>query len=85
MISICLLLKIGARDFWPHPLLLSFFIFVGLIVMSVLVSLVTIKEYTGSPLPKLKETILKNEGNKTVWALWEILSVVMIILYIFFN
>ena len=84
-IGICSLLKIGGEDFWPHPLLLSFFIFVGLIVMIVLVSLVTMTEYAGSPLPKLKETILKNGGNKMIWVLWAILSVVMIALYIFFN
>jgi SSS family solute:Na+ symporter len=84
-IGICSLLKIGGEDFWPHPLLLSFFIFVGLIVMIVLVSWITMKAYKGSPLPKLKETILKNEGHKMVWALWGILSLVMIGLYIFFN
>ena len=84
-IGIFSLLKIGGDDFWPHPLLLSFFIFAGLIFVIVLVSLVTMKDYERSPLPNLKHTISTFKDSKLIWLLWLTLSTIMVALYIFFN
>jgi SSS family solute:Na+ symporter len=84
-IGFCSLLHFPSADFWPHPLLLSFYIFVGMIIAMALVTILTYKNYEGSPLPKLGETIGKIKDNKLVWALWLILSIVMISLYVFFN
>lgn len=84
-IGLCSLLSFPSADFWPHPLLLSFYIFVGLLLTMVVITLLTAKNYQGSPLPKLGETIGKINDNKLVWVLWLILSIVMIGLYLFFN
>lgn len=84
-IGICVLLGLPNKGFWPHPLILSFFIFVGLIALIIIISIATMKSYRGSPLPALRKTIFQNDSNKVVWSLWIVLSTVMIALYIIFN
>lgn len=84
-IGILALLGIPSKEFWPHPLLLSFFIFTGLMVLIFMISLATTKSYTGSPLPALNKTISLSSSSKLVWSLWILLSIVMVTLYIFFN
>jgi SSS family solute:Na+ symporter len=72
-------------DFWPHPLLLSFYIFTGLMLTMVLITWLFDHQYGGSQLPVINETLGKIKDNKLVWALWGILSIVMLCLYLFFN
>jgi SSS family solute:Na+ symporter len=84
-IGLCSLLAFPSPDFWPHPLLLSFYIFVGLLISMVLITLATSKNYAGSNLPNLATTIGRIKNNRFVWLLWLMLSVVMVGLYIFFN
>ncbi|RZL14811.1 MAG: Na+/glucose cotransporter, partial [Pedobacter sp.] len=69
--------------FWPHYLMLSFFIFAGLLVIAMLISLLdrtpsiyTINEEHQSNIEK---------PDKAVWISWIALAVVMVALYIFFN
>lgn len=66
--------------FWPHYMLLSFFIFGVLFVLAVLISL----------LDRSPQTNMHVEGElprptRRVWVLWILLSIIMIGLYIFFN
>ncbi|RNL52215.1 sodium:solute symporter family transporter [Pedobacter jejuensis] len=69
--------------FWPHYLMLSFFIFAGLLIIAVLISLLdrtpsiyTINEEHQSNIEK---------PDRAVWISWIALAVVMVALYIFFN
>lgn len=66
--------------FWPHYLLLSFYIFAVLFVIAVLITLLDRQPVTNvhveDELPK---------PTRRVWTLWILLIIVMISLYIFFN
>ena len=84
-IGICSLFGIPDREFWPHPLLLSFYIFIGLTILISVITLATDNRYTGSQLPGLTQIRKNKEGQKMVWALWIILTLVMISLYLIFN
>lgn len=84
-IGLLSLLGIPDQAFWPHPLLLAFFIFVGLMVLMFVISIATSVNYAGSPLPALRKTIAQEGSNKLLWFLWILLCAVMIALYIFFN
>jgi len=79
------ILNFPNADFWPHPLLLSFYIFIGFMIAMVLITKLFGNKYKGSQLPVLKETIGKIKDNKLVWGLWIVLTIVMIGLYLFFN
>jgi len=84
-IGVCSLWNIPSKEFWPHPLLLSFFVFVGLMALAILVSLATMKNYQGSSLPPLKQILSKNGSSRSIWFLWVALGILTIALYIFFN
>lgn len=66
--------------FWPHYLLLSFYIFAVLLILAVLITLLDKQPVTNgqaeSDLPR---------PTRRVWTLWILLIIVMIGLYIFFN
>lgn len=68
--------------FWPHFLLLSFYLFVFLSILLVCISLVDKK---GSSYINTLEYGMLPKMTKKVKILWVILFVVMISLYIFFN
>ena len=79
---------------WPHFLLLSFYLFVVLSIATVLVSLAGRPVMVGSSHLRIVRGEAGLEGigegeiaapTKRVWSLWIILSVVMIVLYLFFN
>lgn len=64
---------------WPHFLLLSFYIFVVLSLATVLVAL-----FDKKPPPPVLPT-MATRTDRSVWILWAALAVVMVGLYIFFN
>lgn len=68
------------HSFWPHYLLLSFYIFALLFIIAVLISLLDRKPVTNVHV----EGVLP-KPTRRVWTLWIILIIVMISLYIFFN
>lgn len=72
-----------AKDysFWPHYMLLSFYIFALLLVLAILISLLDRKPVTEIAIDKA--SIPKT--SKLVWRVWIALTIVMISLYIFFN
>jgi transporter, SSS family len=67
--------------FWPHFMLLSFYLFVILSIAAVLISHFDTKSISENTLgiEKLPAT------SKTVWASWIVLIIVMVGLYLFFN
>lgn len=69
--------------FWPHYLMLSFYIFAGLLLIAVLISLLDRS-------PSFYERNDEHEANiekpdRAVWISWAVLALVMIALYLFFN
>lgn len=69
------------NDFWPHFLLLSFYIFVLLAVVAFLITLFDKK--SGAPTQLNFGEIPK--PSKAVWISWGLLIAIMISLYIIFN
>ena len=68
-------------DFWPHYMLLSFYIFSLLFILAMIISLLDKNPVRG-------DVINKSELPKTtkrVWIVWTALIVVMIALYLVFN
>ncbi|WP_316829886.1 sodium:solute symporter family transporter [Pedobacter aquatilis] len=70
-------------NFWPHYLILSFLIFIGLLLLAIAISL-----FDRSPSVYIAND--EHEANiekpdRTVWVAWIALAVVMVVLYLFFN
>jgi len=67
--------------FWPHFMLISFYLFVVLAIVMVVISKLDIKAVDQNTLStdKLPKT------SKVVWVSWAALIVVMVSLYLFFN
>ncbi|MEM9237272.1 MAG: hypothetical protein AAGB14_10875, partial [Verrucomicrobiota bacterium] len=73
-------------DIWPHFLLLSFFIFVGLLAMMIVVSLLTKNSEVEEPLPSLRQTYRENPGiGRAGWLCWGALALLMLGIYGFFQ
>ncbi|UYQ95536.1 sodium/solute symporter [Chitinophaga horti] len=66
---------------WPHYLLLSFYIFVVLLLLAVLIS----RLGQPAPAPVGNTAAMLKKPTRLVWTVWIALIVVMISLYIFFN
>ena len=84
-VGVCALLGYPEVNWWPHPLLLSFFLFVGLVLFITIISWFTQSGYQGSPMQGISQTLVWSDENKMVWMLWGVLTVVMVCLYVFFN
>lgn len=67
--------------FWPHYLLLSFFIFALLLILAMLISLLDREP----PPPVVMEKKDLPRPTKLVWRVWIALIIIMFSLYIFFN
>lgn len=83
--GICYLTGWPSQDFYPHFMLLSFYIFASLIIFMIVVSLITNRDIKND-FPTLTQAI-RNTNNKTwgIWLNWLILGFVMMILYMIFN
>lgn len=69
-------------DFWPHFLMLSFYIFV---LLSILIVLISLADKKGQErVPELNYGLLPKMTNLSK-ILWALLAVVMVGLYVFFN
>lgn len=80
-IGIVYLWVLPGYDFWPHYLLLSFYIFALLFIIAVIVSLADKKPVMAAPIDKAALP----KPTKLVWRVWIALIIIMIALYIFFN
>jgi len=69
--------------FWPHYLLLSFYIFAFLSIVAILISLIDRSAVVANTTHSDAAANIKT--TKRVWFSWILLAVVMIILYIIFN
>ncbi|WP_276484233.1 sodium:solute symporter family transporter [Paraflavitalea pollutisoli] len=67
-------------DFWPHYLLLSFYIFAVLLVVAVLLSL-----FDPKPTRFVQQSGTLPKPTRRVWILWISLIIIMLSLYLFFN
>lgn len=73
-------------DIFPHFLLLSFYLFCGIMVFMVVASLLTQHGPSETPLPTLRQTYRNNPGLGCIgFAGWAVLAVIMVSLYIFFQ
>ncbi|MFI4911891.1 MAG: sodium/solute symporter [Sedimentisphaeraceae bacterium JB056] len=88
-IGVCYLAKWPTGFQWPHFLMLSFYLFVGLVVLMIAVSLLTVAPSSEYGLPTLRETYSSNghsiKSAKTVWFWWIVLLVIMTVIYIIFR
>lgn len=75
------ILPASEYNFWPHYMLLSFYIFALLFVIAVFISLLDNKPVTATIIDKASLP----KPTKLVWRVWIALIIVMVSLYIFFN
>ena len=81
--GICHLKNWPNEVFWPHYLLLSFYLFVGISTFMILVSLWTRHSSEEQPLATLTETYSRQDSSAgLVWALWGLLAAIMLGIYI---
>jgi len=73
-------------DIWPHFLLLSFYLFAGLVIMMVILSLCTRHSECETILPSLRQAYAQNPGlgRHALWG-WTALGLIMSCLYLFFQ
>ncbi len=85
-VGTCHTLNFPNENFWPHFMVLVFYIFAVLVVFMIVVSLLTRPPEYDKKSFSLKG-IYKAEALsfKNVWLCWAIISVVMIIIYVLFN
>ena len=86
-------LGIGAMDFmkfpregyWPHFLLMSFFLFVGISLLMVVVSFLTQNRPDEESFPSPAEACRRGGGHASVWIGWGVLAAIMLGIYVLFN
>nr|WP_295863916.1 sodium/solute symporter [uncultured Chitinophaga sp.] len=83
LIGVCYLLNYPYKGFWPHFLLLSVYLFIGLAVLIVMVSLLTAPAVAGGEPVAVSEK--GDRQSRRVWAGWAVLATVMLIIYLLLN
>lgn len=81
----CHVLNYPFKGYWPHFLMLSFYIFVGLSLVIIATTLLT-KPKINPVIPSLLES--KNEviaSSRTIWLVWFGLGTVMLLIYLIFD
>ncbi|MBP5277439.1 MAG: Na+/glucose cotransporter, partial [Prevotella sp.] len=78
--GILYLFVLNGADFWPHFMMLSFWIFVIICVAMIIVSLLDKTEQKVTMIKKIED-----KPSLDVKIGWALLIIVMISLYIFFN
>ena len=85
-IGICNLNDYPSKEFWPHYMLLSFYIFAGICLFMVITSLLTCNVGGEEHLPSLRQAYAQqNSRPGFVWLLWGVLATIMAVIYIVFN
>lgn len=73
-------------DIFPHFLLLSFYLFCGIMIFMIIASLLTQHSASETPLPTLRQTYRENPGLGRIGLIgWTVLAAIMVGLYLFFN
>lgn len=92
-IGVCDIKDIFARevdgrivDIWPHFLLLSFYLFVCLVGLMIVISLLTKHSPDETKLPSIRQAYKQNPGmGRSGFLGWGILGIMMVGLYLFFQ
>nr|WP_262901969.1 sodium/solute symporter [Pinibacter aurantiacus] len=85
VIGACHVMNYPYKGYWPHFLLLSFYIFAVLSIVIVVITLLSEKK-ENTALPSLVETNKKaGHQSRNVWARWALLGVVMGGIYFIFR
>ncbi|MBO9620157.1 MAG: sodium/solute symporter [Niabella sp.] len=85
VVGICNVLNFPHPGFWPHFLILSVYLFVGLLIVGVVVSLLSGPASDAAPLPSLLETGKDSKSNGRVWMGWAVLTAIMLAIYWLFR
>jgi SSS family solute:Na+ symporter len=84
-VGVCQMADWPGETFWPHYLLVSFYLFAGICAFMVLASWLT-KKSSQEELPTLEETYAEQgHRSKGIWMLWSGLAVVMVAIYVGFH
>jgi len=76
----------AGNNIFPHFLLLSFYLFCGIMIFMIVTSLLTRHSTSETPLPTLRQTYRENPGLGPLGlAGWVLLAVIMVGLYLFFQ
>ncbi|MBB2953335.1 SLC5 family protein [Sphingobacterium sp. JUb56] len=84
VLGACHVLNYPYEGYWPHFLMLSFYIFVALSVVIVAITLLT-KSEVKTEIPTLLDVKDKMGSSSSIWWTWAALATVMIAIYIYFN
>ncbi|WP_449439670.1 sodium:solute symporter family transporter [Pedobacter steynii] len=89
VLGACHVLNYPYKGYWPHFLLLSFYIFVALSIVIIAVTLFT-KSVVNPVIPSIlesKNTSLNEQTyrSRPIWLVWLGLASLMIFIYLFFN
>ena len=85
-VGLCYFKDWPSKEFWPHYLMMSFFLFVACNLFMGCLSLITSKSADEEELPTLRQTYVSQKGHSgLVWALWGILAIIMAAIYVVFN
>ncbi|WP_300600059.1 sodium/solute symporter [Niabella sp.] len=84
--GVCNVMNVPYAGFWPHFLMLSVYLFAGLLAVAVVISLLSPRVQDTSVLPALLETD-KSRGTdlRRVWVGWALLALVMAVIYRIFR
>ncbi len=77
--------KFPREGFWPHFLLMSFYLFVGISLFMVILSLLTRNSSHEEALPSRREASRCGGARASVWFGWALLGSLMLIIYLIFN
>lgn len=85
ILGACHVLNYPYKGYWPHFLLLSFYIFAALTAVIVVVTLLT-KPPVKQVAPSLLEVKAEaEESTRPIWLVWLGLAAVMVFIYLYFN
>lgn len=84
VLGACHVLNYPYEGYWPHFLMLSFYIFVALSIVIVAVTLLT-KSEVKTEIPTLLDVKDKMGSSTSIWWTWAALATVMMAIYLYFN
>jgi SSS family solute:Na+ symporter len=84
LVGICYLLNYPYQGFWPHFLLLSVYLFIGLAVLIVVVTLFTAVPYPAGNVPAVG-VVGRDRSAGKIWVGWAILAAIMVIIYLLLS
>ncbi len=85
-IGACYFGDIPYKGFWPHYLLLAFYLAVGIALFMVILSLLTKNSNEEQDLPTLREAYATlGSKSKQIWVAWAALAALMLAIYLSFS